>query len=180
MATAAVGSVAPRKNGPALPSRWQDRFVAAYKKLGGIHLAAEAASISPETVRRYRASDPDFDQACTDAREFYADTLEVNMIASAERSDNPVPWIVRLKALRPHLYVEKHAVMNFSVSTELESADGLEALQMMFATMRPNTQALIQPREASSAEVRMLGSAGETGSAPHALASPPATTEQPA
>jgi len=157
MATATASSAsALKKTGPALPRAWQARFVSAYKKLGGVHLAAEAASVSHDTVLRYRQADPAFDQACADAREFYADTLEVNMIASAERSDNPVPWIVRLKALRPHLYVEKHAVMNFSVSTELASADGLEALQAMFATMRPSTQALIQPREASSAEARML------------------------
>jgi len=155
--------------GPPIPRDWQERYLEHVRQHGHYALAAKHAGICLETARRARHADPAFDQLCRDAREEAADQVEIDMLDSARRSDNPAGFIVRLKALRPQEYVEKHAIMNFSVSTELESADGLEALQMMFATMRPNTQALIQPRDAR-----------ESGSAPPALAAPPATTESPA
>jgi len=96
-------------------------------------------------VERYRHAEPDFDQQVRDAREYFADLTAERMLELGERSDNPVPHIVTLKALRPHEYIEKHAVMNFTVTTELDAADGAQVLRDMFAAMRPATQALVQP-----------------------------------
>ena len=143
MARAEDGIVGLGKKGAALPTAWQDRFVAAYRKLGGVHLAAEAASISPEPVRRYRLPDPDFNTAVLDAREYYADTLEVNMIASAERSDNPVPWIVRLKALRPHEYIEKNVTVSMSMTAEVPGVDVVQVLQSMLGHLTEPTRQLL-------------------------------------
>lgn len=133
----------PAKKGPELPRDWQATFLEAYRTRGGLWRAAKAAGVCHETVRRYRNADPVFDEQVKDAREEYADQLEERMIDSAERSDNPAGFIVRLKALRPQEYIEKHAVMNFTVTTELDSADGARVLQEMFTAMRPSTQALI-------------------------------------
>ena len=79
-----------------------------------------------------------------DAREFYADTLERDLIASAERSDNPVGYIVRLKALRPAEYIEKHAVMSLNVHADLPSADAAQLLRDMLGTL---TEKLPPPPE---------------------------------
>jgi len=187
MAPSAVSVVAQERErarpGPPIPADWKARYLEHVRTHGHYALAARRAGVSPKTAERERAADPDFDAECRDAREEAADGIEIDMLDSARRSDNPAGFIVRLKALRPHEYIEKHAVMNFTVSTELASADGLEALQAMFETMRPSTQALIQRREASSRDARAMDSAGESGSATRALPQTlegQATTESPA
>jgi hypothetical protein len=139
------------KPGPQLPKGWQQRFLEAYRTRGGLHRAAEAASVSHETVRVERHRNPAFDAAVRDAREYYADLVEETMLASADRSDNPAGFIVRLKALRPAEYIEKHAVMNLTVTAELDSADGAAMLREMFSAMRPSTQALLGLGESGSA-----------------------------
>jgi len=133
----------PLKRGPAMPEDWRARFLEAYRTIGGIWRSAEAAGIHPETVRRARHADPEFNQAVVDAREFYADRLEERMLESAERSDNPAGFIVRLKALRPHEYIEKHAVMNFTVTTELGAEEGLAVLREMLGDINEHTRAQI-------------------------------------
>jgi hypothetical protein len=138
-------SLPARKPGPQLPHDWRERFLEAYRTRGGLHRAAEAASVSHEAVRMERHRDPAFDQQVLAAREYYADLVEEAMLASADRSDNPAGFIVRLKALRPHEYIEKHAVMNFTVSTTLEPDDGAQLLREMLTTLRPSTQALLGP-----------------------------------
>ena len=140
--TAPVVSV-PAKKGPELPRDWQAKFLEAYRTKGGLWRAAKAVGICHETVRRYRNADPAFDEAVRDAREEFADHLEERMIDSAERSDNPAGFIVRLKALRPQEYIEKHAVMNVTVTTELDAADGAAFLRDMLGALRPSTQALL-------------------------------------
>ena len=136
-------SMPARKPGPQLPKDWQARFLQAYRTRGGIHRAAEAASVSHEAVRMERHRNPAFDQAVLEAREYYADLVEEAMVASADRSDNPAGFIVRLKALRPQEYIEKHAVMNVTVTTELDAADGAAFLRDMLGALRPSTQALL-------------------------------------
>jgi len=135
---------AKKRSGQELPTAWRAKFLAHYREHGGLWRSAEAADVSHETVRRHRAADPEFDQQVCDARQVYADRIEERMIDSAERSDNPAGFIVRLKALRPHEYIEKHAVLNLNVTTELDPADGLRLLRAMYADASPETQALIQ------------------------------------
>jgi len=176
MAPSAVSVVAQERErarpGPPIPADWRERYLEHVRTHGHYALAARKAGVSPKTAERERHADPDFDAECREAREEAADGIEIDMLDSARRSDNPAGFIVRLKALRPHEYIEKHAVMNFTVTTELESADGLQALQAMFETMRPSTQALLQGRETR-----------ESGSAARALPQTlegQATPEQPA
>ncbi len=132
--------------GPELPPSWQPRFLAFYRTHGGAHRAAEAAGVSHETVRRYRHADPAFDQACIDAREYFADQTEERMLASAERSDNPAGYIVRLKALRPAEYIERHAISSLSVNVtaELSGPDAAHLLATMLASATAPTTTLFQ------------------------------------
>src|SRR5678816_3007149 len=102
--------------GPAIPADWQGRLLEYYRTHGGLHRAAEAASVSLETVRRHRHANPAFDAAVREAREYYADLVEERMMAIGERRDDVTASIVRLKALRPQEYIEKHAVMNVTVT----------------------------------------------------------------
>jgi len=150
------------KPGPALPEGWQERLVEYLEAKGTYAKACRAAGVSDETVRKYRHADPAFDERCRWAREIHADSLEEKLEEEATATGNPVGHIVRLKAIRPHLYVEKHAVMNFNVTTELDSADGAETLRTMFGAMRPSTSLLIGVEQGR-----------ESGSAPAALAPAP-------
>jgi hypothetical protein len=131
------------KHGPALSEGWQARFLEHYRTVGGIWRSAELAGIHPETVRRYRHEDPVFDQAVRDAREAYADRLEEMMIASADRSDNPAGFIVRLKALRPSEYIEKHAIMSISLTGTLGEIDGAAVLRAIVGDPGAPTQQLL-------------------------------------
>ena len=65
------------------------------------------------------------------------------MMEIGERSNSAIPSIVRLKALRPQEYIEKHAVMNVSVSAELPSHDAAQLLREMLANLTESTRALL-------------------------------------
>jgi hypothetical protein len=138
-----ASSPPPKKPGPQLPKDWQARFLHAYRSRGGLHRAAEAASVHPETVRQERLRNPAFDQQVLAAREYYADLVEETMLASADRSDNPVGFIVRLKALRPTEYIERHAVMSVSLSAELPGHDAAELLRAMLGTLTDSSRTLL-------------------------------------
>ena len=99
-----------------------------------------------DTVRRARDLDPAFDLQVIEARELYADKVEEDMMALGERANNPVPAIVRLKALRPALDIERHAVMSLNLTaTTTTPADLLPLLHAMLADASPATRALLAP-----------------------------------
>ncbi len=123
-----------RGDGPPLPSRWKETFVAYVRAKGTYHRAAEAAGISTRTVERYRQQDAEFDRQVREAREYHADLLEEKFTEQSESSDNPVGLIVRLKALRPAAYIERHAALQVTVNADLQPADALPILQRYLAS----------------------------------------------
>ena len=138
-----LATPAPPKVRYALPKAWRERFLHAYRTRGGVHRAAETAGVHPETVRLERHRDPAFDQQVLEAREYYADLVEETMLASADRSDNPVGFIVRLKALRPDQYIERHAVMSVNLSAELPGPDAAALLRAMLSALTDSSRALL-------------------------------------
>ena len=132
-----------RRPGPGIPDDWQARFLRYYREHGGLWRAAEAAGVSYETVGRYRQHDRAFETQVQDAKQYYADSLEQRMIAQAEESGNPVGYIVRLKALRPNEYIEKHAVVNFNLQAEIPGVDVVSVLHTMLGHLTEPTRALL-------------------------------------
>lgn len=59
------------------------RFLKHYIEFGLLYLAAEAAGVTTQTVRNHRSSNPEFDELCTDALEYFRDTLEAEAIRRA-------------------------------------------------------------------------------------------------
>ena len=147
MATPTTPQIHPptkrRRPGPQLPTDWQTRFLRYYREHGGLWRAAEAAGVSYDTAQSWRQSDPAFGQAVQDAKQSYADSLEQRMIAQAEASGNPVGYIVRLKALRPNEYIEKHAVVNFNLQAEIPGVDVVSVLHTMLGHLTEPTRALL-------------------------------------
>jgi hypothetical protein len=142
-----VGSVALKKGrrpGPALPAGWQARYLEALRKAGGYFKAAELAGVSSRTALRWRQADRDFEAAVHDALELYADRLEEQLVATGTNGGNPVPFIVRLKALRPGEYIEKHAVLTVNADVVVDAALGRQLVAEML-------------QHSSSATLEMLG-----------------------
>ena len=136
----AVRSGTPRKSGPPLPVDWKPRYLDLIKQHGNYYATAELVGISYRTALRERDADPDFDQACLEARQLFADKLETRMLDSAEASGNPAGFIVRLKALRPQEYIEKHAVLTLSADlNELPAQDAIAVLRGMLGTTTNTT-----------------------------------------
>jgi hypothetical protein len=129
--------------GPPIPAQWRERYLDHVRLHGHYALAARAAGISQETARRERVANPAFDSDCREAREEAADRVEIKMLESAERSDNPAGFIVRLKALRPHEYIEKHAVVNLNMTAELPGVDVVQVLQTMLGHLTEPTRLLL-------------------------------------
>jgi hypothetical protein len=132
--------------GPPIPTEWRDRYLAHVRQHGHYALAAQVAGISQETARRERVANPAFDEACREAREEAADRIEIKMLESAERSDNPVGFIVRLKALRPHEYIEKNVTVSMNMTAEVPGVDVVAVLQQMLGHLtEPTRELLAQP-----------------------------------
>lgn len=103
----------------------------------GLYRAAEAAGVHGRTISRERERDPAFNDAVLDALQYHADVLEEAMETQAEKTGNPVGYIVRLKALRPAQYIEKHAVMNLNVTANVEGADAMALLSQLVRELSP-------------------------------------------
>src|SRR5262249_9711754 len=124
-----------------LPVGWEERFLTELERTGGYHTSAKAAGVSHETIRRYRQADPAFAQKCRDAVDLKADRLEQELeeMGRDSKGKNPVPHIVRLKALRPAAYIEKQAVVSLPGSFELEPADATSLLRRLLENVTPTT-----------------------------------------
>lgn len=141
----AGGQTPEGSRGPQLPMGWEERFFKALEATGGYHRAARAAGIGISTIQRYRDMYPDFDLKCRQAREYHADVLEEKMEEQAEEYGNPVGYIVRLKALRPADYIEKHAIarMNFTFDAGVDDQTALEFLRRMMGSATDATKAVL-------------------------------------
>jgi hypothetical protein len=131
------------RDGIPTPRDWKERYLEHVREHGHYALAARVAGVSQKTAQRERHANPDFDELCREAREEAADNVELKMMASAEISHNPVPYIVRLKALRPHEYIEKHAVVSLSMTAEVPGVNVPALLAQMLGHLTPPTRELL-------------------------------------
>lgn len=142
------------KPGPVIPANWQERFLAYYKANGTMYRAAEAASVSMDTVRRYRDSDPDFAAKLAEATEYAADVVEEAMVNSAKETGNPAGFIVRLKAMRPAQYIEKNVSISLGLTAEVQGHDVIPALRAMLESASPAAKLMLT---ANTDETRETG-----------------------
>ncbi len=144
---ATVPTVRPRKKpGPKTPLGWKDRYLTLLRSQGGYFISARQVGVAPKTAYREREADPAFNDACEEARQEYADSIEHRMVASAEASGNPAGFIVRLKALRPAEYIEKHAVLSLTANlNELPVEDATALLKAMLSNTTQETQKSLAP-----------------------------------
>ena len=160
----------PRRDGPPLPPQWRERYIEEVTRTGGLYRAAERVGVNYTTTLRYRNADPEFDRQVLEARELAADDLEEELVDQARRTDNPVGYIVRLKALRPMQYIERHAVMNVSVDlhAEITETAALSLLRDMFNDATDATRMLVNGRELGQGAdgVRPLDVSAQGGETP--------------
>ena len=135
--------------GIAPPPDWRGAFLTEYAARGGFFRSAVAAGVSSSFVSDTVARDPDFAAQAEQARQLFADTLEDRMVRQAEERGNPVGYIVRLKALRPAEYIERHATL--SLYADLSPGNPEDARQMltaMLGSLTPATRlALVAPAD---------------------------------
>src|SRR3989304_2474913 len=115
-------------------------------------LAGQAVGVDAHTVRAERQRDETFSLACAQISEEWADTLETKMETQAGTAGNPVGYIVRLKALRPALYLERHLAMSIQATAEIPAADARQLLaHALGAVLETTTQRVLpvasEPRE---------------------------------
>ncbi len=84
--------------------------------------------MSTRTIERYRHVDAELDRLVQEAREYHADLLEEKLTEQSEISENPVGLIVRLKALRLAVYIERHAALQVTVNADLSPPDATAML----------------------------------------------------
>jgi hypothetical protein len=136
------------QRGRRLGTGWEGAFFKYLDLHGTYYRAAEAAGVSIDAVDARRSRDPEFEAQCRLMRERHADSLEQALEAQAKKTGNPVGYIVRLKALRPKDYVERHLVesLNVSVSTSVTAEDAQALLRAMLREASPaSLQALSLP-----------------------------------
>lgn len=127
--------------GPCTPTDWKTRYLELVREKGNFHRTAREVGVDPKTAYRERERDADFDAACMDARQEFADRIEDQMVEDSHLSGNPAGQIVRLKALRPAEYIEKHAVMSLTANlNELPVTDAVQLLKAMLGATTPATQ----------------------------------------
>ena len=144
-----------------MPDGWREVFLRQIEKSGGFYKAAEVAGVHPRTAWRLCDADPGFRAAVKEARERHADELEHELEEMGRNNKNPVPHIVRLKALRPAEYIEKQAVL--TVSADLGTVDAdlgrqlvAEMLQHHCSATRELLGLLQAPPAGPAAPVAML------------------------
>lgn len=110
---------------------WELPFLDYYRKHGVIYMAAERAGVHHATVWRLQQDDPEFAAAMETAKQGYADSLQVRLVASGKKKENPVGYIVQLKAQRPDLYIERSLTMSVNADVQLEPEAGLQLIQAL-------------------------------------------------
>lgn len=144
----AQAGVAIKKSNHApaiLETGWVPTFLEQLRKTGGLFKAAEIAGTTPQTVRRWRAQYPEFEEAIQDCRDRHADDLEEELeeMGRESKGKNPVPHIVRLKALRPDQYIEKSVALSFTAEAQITAEEGLKLVSRLVDNLTPATLALI-------------------------------------
>ena len=83
----------------------------------------------------------------SEAREEHADQLERELEEMARAKGNPVGHIVRLKAIRPGLYIERQAILTVTAPAELDSVEAAALLRDLLATCSETTRRLLTEGE---------------------------------
>ena len=128
-----------RRPGPKTPlplGDWKARYVERLREHAGYYLAAEDCGVHYRTVLRERDRDPDFDRACTDAREAVADTVEFALVRQARDGNNAIAAMMWLKSISPATFIERHQVTTLATSVTLTlqpSADDARQLLTLLA-----------------------------------------------
>lgn len=122
---------------------WKPTFLAELEQCGGKWIAARRAGVSRGLVLRELSNSAFFSQQCEDAVELYADSLEQALVHPGTR--NVIGLIVRLKALRPALYLEKNITLGVSVTaeTKVTPAQAVSLLKDMIGDLHPETREAI-------------------------------------
>lgn len=133
-----------RRPGIPLPQGWKQAYLDALRAEGGFYRAARTVGVDYDTALAERDRDPAFDKQCQSARQEYADNLECQMVEDSHLSGNPAGQIVRLKALRPAEYIEKHAMLSLTANLNDLPIDDATLLlkQLLGATTDATRQAL--------------------------------------
>jgi hypothetical protein len=104
-------------------------------------VAARQAQVSHDTVRLYESADQGFAAAIENARQEYADFLELNMRRLAIKKDNVIANIVMAKKHRPEDFIERRQELHLHAHATV-TEDG--ARQLLAAMLAHSTGA---PRE---------------------------------
>ena len=138
-----------------LPPDWQAIYLAHLERGGGKYKAAQAAGVKWRDVRHARETSPEFAESADEALELYGDDLETRLVSGETKKWSTVGLIVRLKALRPDRYIEKHSGVNLTVNQNTLSvggvteADAVDLLRKMLANAGPETRRILAARASS-------------------------------
>jgi hypothetical protein len=95
------------KRGRRRSDKWQDRFIADYKKHGNLQHAAEAANVARQTVYNHQRDDPAFNEKCEEAYASLCGKNEVKLLKHVE-DGNLLALFSWLRANMPEKYRENN------------------------------------------------------------------------
>jgi hypothetical protein len=126
------------------PQEWYGDFLAHLAEHGSVAMAAMYARVGRATVYRFIDSDPVFGAELEAARQYFKDRMEWELVQSGRVTGNPVAWIVRNKAEQPAKYIERHAIVNLTVSADVSGDDAAQLLRDLMGSMSASTKHLLE------------------------------------
>jgi len=102
------------KRGRKRSDKWQDRFLADFKKHGNLQHAADAANVARQTVYNHQRDNPAFNEQCEEAYASLCGKNEVRLLKHVE-DGNLMALFGWLRANMPEKYREN----NFKVDTTI-------------------------------------------------------------
>lgn len=120
---------------------WQEPFLARLAECGATYRAAYDVGVDVKTVTAERERNPDFADAFSEARNLFADDLEILLRDQGDGTvrGNPLPVFALLKKHRPQEYIERHAILNVDVHIDVPTDQARQVLGEMLAHVTPST-----------------------------------------
>jgi hypothetical protein len=119
---------------------WRHVYLEHVVKTGATFRALARAGVTPRQLQDAIDQDGDFAEAIERAKGEHGDDLAEGLVETRF----PVGRIVRLKALRPQEYIEKHAVLNLNADlNELPLRDAVAVLRGMMTHITPSTRRML-------------------------------------
>ena len=153
-------SLSPRRNKTGRPRLydvgpdWREPYLQALDAHGGKqYLASASVGIGAKQVRDEMHRSEDFAVRVKEITELHADRLEQAMEDQAHATGNPVGYIVRLKALRPALYLERHLAMSITATAEIPAGDARQLLAHALGAMLDVTTQRVLPAPGEQREL---------------------------